>query len=655
MNAKRTTLLASCLFIGIIASAKTYTITSPDGRLKAEVSDGVEYCVYCDEQPLMQNCHIGLSIESEGTQNRILSAKKQPAQRTESIDAPFYRQSHIEASYNQLTLDLGKGIRLEFRAYNEGLAYRFTSAKKGDFIVENETADFNFVDDFTAYLPHTNNKERPFATSFENTYEVAPLSQCDPLQAFVPVTVDCNSCKVTLMEADLEAYPGMFVTAGDKSLKALFAQYPKTTDYWPWRRQLYVTSTENYIAKCKGTRTFPWRIIAVSHEDREMPVNNLVYLLASPNRIGDTSWVKPGKVAWDWWNDWGLSHVTFPVGINNDTYKYYIDFASKYGLEYIILDEGWYDPKSGDMLTTVPEIDLPELVKYGQERNVGIVLWTVFNVLDDQLDEACRLYEEMGIRGFKPDFMDRDDQTAVEMLYRVAQKSAEHHLFLDCHGIFKPTGINRTYPNILNYESIFGMEQTKWTKHDEADMPLFDVTFPFIRMQTGFLDFTPGGMRNATKADYQPIYSNPLTMGTRCHQAAMYVIYDSPFTMLADSPSAYEKDPAFTSFIASIPTQFDQTVIPLGKMGEYLVSARRCGDTWYVAGQTNWEGRTLHLDLDFLASGLWDADLLLDGGNADKVASDYLFSKEQNLSSSSSLNLRLASGGGFVVILRKQQ
>ncbi len=654
MNTRRTILSALCLLFGTVSFAKTYTLSSPDGRLTAEVSDGLSLSVACDGQTLLQDCHIGLSIEGEGTQTRILSAK-QAGQKKESIDAPFYRQSHIEATYNALTLELGKGLKLEFRAYDEGIAYRFTSAKKGDFIVENEVAEFRFVDDFTAYLTHTNNKERPFATSFENIYEVAPLGQCDPLQAFLPSCVDCGSCKVTLMEADLEAYPGMFVTAGDKSLKALFAQYPKETDYWPWRKQLYVKDTFPYIAKCKGTRTFPWRIIAVSHDDREMPVNNLVYLLGSPNRIGDTSWVKPGKVAWDWWNDWGLSHVSFPVGINNDTYKYYIDFASKYGIEYIILDEGWYDPKSGDMLTTVPEIDLPELVKYGREKNVGIVLWTVFNVLDDQLEEACRIYEEMGIRGFKPDFMDRDDQTAVEMLYRVAEKAAEHHLFLDCHGIFKPTGINRTFPNVLNYESIFGMEQTKWTKHDEADMPLFDVTFPFIRMQTGFCDFTPGGMRNATKADYQPIYSNPLTMGTRCHQAAMYVIYDSPFTMLADSPTAYEQDPAFTSFIASIPTEFDETRIPLGKVGEYIVSARRNGDTWYVGGQTNWQNRSLHLDLDFLSDGTWEADLLLDGGNADKVASDYLFSKEENVTSSSSFNLPMASGGGFVLILRPQQ
>ncbi len=637
-----------------VATANTYTLTSPDGRLRTEVSDGVRYSLYCDGTPLMEDCQLGLDIEGEAWQGKIVSARRKDNRR-ESVDAPFYRQRRVEAVYNTLTLSMGGGVSVEFRAYDEGVAYRFATAKGKGFIVENEVAEFAFAGDFTTYLAHSNNEKRPFATSFENTYAVAPLSQSRELQAFLPATVDCGDCKVTLMEADLEAYPGMFVVADGTKLTGLFAQYPKTTDYWPGRRQLYVKETMPYIAQCQGARAFPWRVIAVSCDDREMPVNNLVYLLASPNRIGDTSWVKPGKVAWDWWNDWGLEHVPFRVGINTDTYKHYIDFAAQYGLEYVILDEGWYDPEGGDMLTTVPEVDLPELVSYGEAKGVGLVLWTVFNVLDDQLDEACRLYAGMGIKGFKPDFMDRDDQTAVEMLYRVAERCAEYHLILDCHGIFKPTGINRTYPNVVNYESIFGMEQTKWMERGAQDMPKFDVTFPFIRMQTGFMDFTPGGMRNATRADYQPVYSNPMTMGTRCHQAAMYVIHDSPFTMLADSPSAYGRDPEYTRFIASIPTQWDQTIVPLGKMGEYIVTARRLGDTWYVAGQTNWDRRTLRIDFGFLDDGVYEADMLTDGGNADKVATDYRLARKEGISRTDGMDVELASGGGFVMVIRKQR
>ncbi len=650
MMTMRHVILSVLCLCCVAATAKTYTLTSPNGRLRAEVSDGVRYSLYSDGVPLMTDCRAGIDIEGETWQGKILSARR--GSKRESVDATFYRQSRIEAECNTLTLSLGGGVSMELRAYNEGMAYRFATTRRDSFTVENEVAEFCFTDDFTAYLAHSNNEKRPFATSFENTYTVAPLGQQPELQAFLPTTVDCGDCKLTLMEADLEAYPGMFVVAGEAKLTGLFAPYPKTTGYWPGRKQMYVKETLPYIARCVGTREFPWRIVAVSYDDRDMPVNNLVYLLASPNRIGDTQWVMPGKVAWDWWNDWGLEHVPFAVGINTDTYKHYIDFAAKYGLEYVILDEGWYDPEGGDMLTTVSELDLPELVRYGQEKGVGLVLWTVFNVLDDQLNEACRLYEEMGIKGFKPDFMDRDDQTAVEMLYRVAARCAEHHLILDCHGIFKPTGINRTYPNIVNYESIFGMEQTKWIERG-VDMPLFDVTFPFIRMQTGFMDFTPGGMRNATRADYQPVYSNPMTMGTRCHQAAMYVIHDSPFTMLADSPSAYERDTEYTRFIASIPTHWDETIIPLGKIGEYIVTARRLGDTWYVAGQTNWDERTLHLDFGFLGEGLYEADMLTDGGNANKVATDYRLTKEENLSNTNGLDLHMASGGGFVMILTR--
>jgi len=631
--------------------AKEFIVTSPDGRLKAVVVDGITYSVYCDDQLLMKDNQIGLNIQGEGMQTRISSSKKDKGK--ETLKPILYRQKEIKTEYNTLTLKLKGETSIEFRAYNEGIAYRFVTNRENDFIVDNETAEFNFANDYTAYLPYSTNKKNPMAMAFQATYDVAPLSQCQSALAFLPATVDCQTCKVTLMESDLEAYPGMFVSAKGSSLKGVFAPYPKTTDYYPWRKQLYVTGQESYIAKCKGKRSFPWRVIAISRDDREMPVNNLVYLLASGNRIGETEWIKAGKVAWDWWNDWGLQGVSFKAGINMDTYKHYIDFAAKYGLEYIILDEGWYEPKSGDMLTSIPEINLPELVSYANKKKVGIVLWTVFNVLDDQLDEACKKYSKMGIKGFKVDFLDRDDQTAVEMAYRIAAKCAEHHLLLDYHGVYKPTGINRTFPNIVNFESVFGMEETKWTPHDGKDMPLYDVTFPFIRMQTGFVDFTPGGMRNASKADFQPVYSNPMTMGTRCHQAAMYVIHDSPFTMLADNPSAYEREPEYTRFIASIPTDWDETIIPQGKMGEYIVTARRTGEDWYVAGQTNWNDRKINLKLDFLGAGKYKATILTDGANATKCATDYRLAQKEWTKDVEYL-VSMAPGGGFVVHLEKQ-
>jgi alpha-glucosidase len=333
-------------------------------------------------------------------------------------------------------------------------------------------------------------------------------------------------------------------------------------------------------------------------------------------------------------------------------------------LEYIILDEGWYNPKSGDMLTTIKDIDLPQLVAYGQQKGVGIILWTVFNVLEAQLDEACKKYADMGIRGFKVDFLDRYDQEAVEMIYHIAERCAQHRLLLDYHGIFAPQGITRTWPNVLNFEAVFGMEEVKWTERakvqregktvDEPskDMPTYDVTFPYIRGMVGPVDFTPGGMRNATRADFQPIYNNPMTMGTRCHQLAMYIVHESPLTMLADSPTAYEREPVYTKFLASLPTIFDETHVLQGAIGQYIVTARRKGDVWYVAGQTNWDERDLQVKFDFLPSGkLFDVRLFSDGMNANKDATDYQDQTIQNITANNTKTIHLASGGGFVMMI----
>ena len=381
-----------------------------------------------------------------------------------------------------------------------------------------------------------------------------------------------------------------------------------------------------------------------------MPVNNLVYALASPNRIGDTSWIKTGKVAWDWWNDWNLKGVPFKAGINMDTYKYYIDFASRNGLEFIVLDEGWYDPKSGDMLTVIPELDLTELIAYGKSQGVEIVLWTVFNVLDSQLEAACKKYADMGIKGFKVDFLDRDDQTAVEMVYRIAEMTARYKLTLDLHGIYKPTGIHSKYNNINNFESVFGMEEVKWTDI-KNNMPLYDVTFPYIRMMAGPVDYTPGAMRNATKADWRAMYYTPASMGTRCHQLAAYIVHDSPFTMLCDAPTNYLNEQECVDFIASLPVEVDSTFIASGELGKYIVTVRKKDVNWYIGGMTNWDERDVQLDFSFLPEGMsYTAVLFKDGVNANKQAEDYR--KETiRIDKDSRLTLHLASGGGFAMKL----
>ena len=651
-------ILSLLLLIGnvsLAAKEKKYVLSSPDGTLKVEISTGNElaYQVMHGNDTILSHSNIALVLEDGtvvGKTPRITGERRKKIK--DNIESPFYRFKEFVATGNELDLKLKGGFGIIFRAYNEGVAYRFYTTQSSDIIIKDEQAEFNFNKDYMAYLPYTTNDKKPMAMAFQNVYDITPLSKAQPKLAFLPVTVDCGSVKLTLLESDLEAYPGMFVQSqqGKYGLKGVFAPYPAKTDFYPWRKQEYVTETTDFISRSCGSRSYPWRVLAITEKDTDMPVNNLVYALASPNRIGDTSWIKTGKVAWDWWNDWNLKGVPFKAGINMDTYKYYIDFASRNGLEFIVLDEGWYAPKSGDMLTVIPELDLPELIAYGKSKGVEIVLWTVFNVLDSQLEAACKKYADMGIKGFKVDFLDRDDQTAVEMVYRIAEMTARYKLTLDLHGIYKPTGINRTYPHIINFESVFGMEEVKWTDI-KNNMPLYDVTFPYIRMMAGPVDYTPGAMRNATKADWRAMYYTPASMGTRCHQLASYIVHDSPFTMLCDAPTNYLNEQECVDFMASLPVEVDSTFIASGELGKYIVTVRKKDVNWYIGGMTNWDERDVQLDFSFLPEGVsYTAVLFKDGVNANKQAEDYR--KETiRVNKDSRLTLHLASGGGFAMKL----
>ncbi len=648
------------------AQGKKYALASPNGKLTIEITTGdrLAYQVMHEKDTILSSSNIGLVLADGtaiGNKSQVTGIKSKKI--SDQVESPFYRFKKFVATCNELDLKLKKGFGVTFRAYNEGVAYRFYTTRKSEVILKEEVAEFNFNKDNTAYLSYTTNDKNPLAMAFQNIYDVTPLSKAQRKLAFLPATIDCGKVKLTLLEADLESYPGMFLEKGDKetrgqedkgnarfSLQGVFAPYPAKTDFYPWRRQEYVTETTDFIARSTGARTYPWRVLAVTEDDTDMPVNNLVYALASPNRIGDTSWIKTGKVAWDWWNDWNLKGVPFKAGINMDTYKYYIDFASRNGIEFIVLDEGWYDPKSGDMLTVIPELNLPELIAYGKTKGVEIILWTVFNVLDSQLEAACRKYADMGIKGFKVDFLDRDDQTAVEMVYRIAEATAKHKLTLDLHGIYKPTGINRTYPNIINFESVFGMEEVKWTDA-KNNMPLYDVTFPYIRMMAGPVDYTPGAMRNATQKDWRAVYYSPMSMGTRCHQLAAYIVHDSPFTMLCDAPNNYLNEQPCVDFITSIPVETDSTFIASGKLGEYIVSVRKKDINWYIGGMTNWDERDIELDFSFLPAGArYTATLFADGINANKQAEDYR-TEQLTIDRNSRIKLHLASGGGFAMKL----
>ena len=674
--------LASLLIIsGISVSAKDYTIASPNGKNVVAIGKDLKILVKHSDKEIVSvkadfraseftGSKVGVySLESPSLQ-ALNSQFKGSKLFAEEIDAPFYRQKNLQISYRQMDLRFSNGVGLQVRAYDEGVAYRFYTTRKGETIVSNETADFCFPKDSRAWLAYSTNDEKPFAMAFQNYYHETLLSEAKDKYAFLPATIECGDVKVTILESDLRAYPGMFLKShrsaegrllptgrkkGDSpycEISAAFAKYPKKMGYYKWRGMSYVEETEDYIAKSTGARTYPWRVMAITEKDTEMPLNNLVYALATPNQIGDTSWIRPGKVAWDWWNDWNLKGVDFKAGINTRTYLYYIDFAAKNHIPYVVLDEGWYDSSKGDIMYPIADIDLQGLIDYGKAKGVSIVLWTVFNVLDEHLVEACEKYTKMGIAGWKIDFLDRNDQTAVEMAERLAKTCAQYQLFVDYHGYYTPTGMNRTYPNILNYEGVFGMEEARWAKKD-TDMPRYDVTFPFIRMMAGNVDFTPGALRNGTKDNWVECYQNPVSMGTRCHQLACYVIHDSPFTMLCDAPTNYEREQACTDLITSIPDTFDETKILLGKIGCYIVTARRHGDDWYIGGQTNWDERTVDLSLDCLSPGVsYQATIVTDGINANHHAEDYHID-HKTLTASDTLSLKMASGGGFVVKVKR--
>jgi Glycoside hydrolase 97. len=640
-------------------SSSTLTLSSPDSKIKVQIllKDTLRYAIRYEGNTILRPSAIGLVLANNqllGMQSHAAQSKIKSVQ--ETVNAFNYRRNFFTTNFNEATITFKDHSGVIFRAYNEGVAYRFFTTFNNDINIKDELAEFCFDQDYLCYMPHSTSQEHPFAMAFQSTYDIRKLTKANQsVPAFLPLTVDYdNGLKLTVTESDLEDYPGMFIKSeGKTSFKGIFAKVPAEVGYNAWRHQEYVTKQAEIIASVKGSRNFPWRVLAISSKDTEMPVNDLVYALATPCKIKDLSWIHGGKSAWEWWNDWGISGVNFKAGINTETYKHYIDFASANHLQYVILDEGWYNPAKGDMLTTIPEINLPELIAYAKSKQVDIILWTVFNVLDTQLEEACKLYSSMGIKGFKVDFLDRDDQKAVEMVYRIADMTARYKLTLDLHGIYKPTGLNRTYPNVINFESVFGMEEMKWSSPD-VNMPLYDVTFPYIRMMAGPVDYTPGAMRNSTKNDFKPIYSNPLSQGTRCHQLATYVVFDAPLSMLCDNPTIYQKEQECTSFISRIPVLTDDTKILQGNLGKYIITARRFGKNWSVGGLTSWDERDITLSLDFLDNNIaYKAEIFRDGINANKQAQDY--NRETvSINKDTKLKIHMASGGGFAMIITPQ-
>ena len=636
-------MLAPCLWLaGSAAAQSSYSLRSPDKKIEVRIRAGsrMQYDVLMNGKTLLQDSTMSIRIDQTtlGRDVKVKSAKERSADRM--LDPPVRQKfARIREHYNELRLDTEDGLAVVFRAYNEGVAYRLeTALAKAQVKVYSEEAVFQFAADHTVFYP----EEESFFSHNERSYLPRKMSAiAGATLGSMPAVVDAGGVKVAIAESDVEDYPGLWLrgTSGN-ALTAAFPPYP-LKEALERDRDFKVTQAADYIAVTKGTRTFPWRLMGIAEKDGDLITNPLVWLLAKPSQVPDTSWIKPGKVAWDWWNANNVYGVDFKSGVNTQTYKYYIDFAAKYGLEYIVLDEGWY--KLGNVLSVVPEINIEELMAYGKQKNVGIILWVVWKTLADQQQPALDQFAKWGAKGIKVDFMQRDDQLLINFYHDLARETAKRKMLLDFHGAVRPATMTRTWPNLISTEGVKGMEWSKWSADSN---PAHNVALPFTRMFLGPMDYTPGAMLNATKAGFAQVFDRPMAMGTRCHQLAMYVVFESPLQMLADSPSNYLREPEAMEFLSAVPSVWDETRVLDAKIAEYVVVARRKGRDWYIGAMTNWTPRDLEIDLSFLGEGSFRMETYQDGVNANRMASDYKLVKSA-VKKDAKMKLHLAEGGGW--------
>ena len=642
----------STLFILMILnlSAKDYSVSSPSGNLVVTVSVGedISYAVLLKGAEVIAPSTISMTLDNGvlGKNAKVQKAKTISGN-SEIVPVVARKYAKIQDIYNELTLSF-KNYSLHFRAYDEGVAYRWEVAAKAPFKVINEQATFTFPGNYSVWFP----EEESMFSHQERSYQYVKLSDITPERfASTGLLVDCaDNVKVYISESDLMDYPGMFLQGSAENQNALTGKFAGVVLETKQRNDRDVAPVKyaDYIAECKGARTFPWRAMIISEKDADLVQSEMIYKLAPENVLEETGWIKPGKVAWDWWNANNVFGVDFKSGVNNDTYKYYIDFASKYGLEYIILDEGWYH--LDNIMNVVDDIDVKELVEYGKQKNVGVILWVVWKALDDKLTEALDQFQAWGVKGIKIDFMQRDDQWMVNFYEKIAMECAKRQLLVDYHGAYKPSGLNRKYPNVISYEGVKGLENAKWS---ELPDPEHNVTLPFIRMVAGAMDFTPGAMLNATKQNFNPVFTQPMSPGTRCHQLGMYVVFESPLQMLSDNPSNYYREPECMKFLQAVPSVWDDTKVLDAKVSDYILVARRSANTWYVGAMTDWNPRSLQLDLGFLEAGNYKIQIWKDGVNADKHASDFKM-EEMNVTNTSKVKIDMAPGGGWVAIITKK-
>lgn len=616
------------------AFRETAATVSPDGHIRAALccsAEGLSYRVWLDGKPLIEPSSIGMTL-SDGT----VFGRGEPRK--------------VLTSSGRITIQY-KGHSLELRVEDDGVAWRWTSGRRKPFKVVSERASFRVGERIPLKVSYTHkHPDDPFLDDFENVYASTWLPAWDDSRLGVlPLMAGAPGARMVFAESDVVSYPGMFLAASGDALEARFPAYPAAEVQGGHNRlQMLVTEREPWIASCDGrARTFPWRVVCIAKTDRELAACNLVTRLAQEPE-GDFSWVRPGKVAWEWWNCYALGGVDFTPGVNTATYKAYIDFAARHGLEYVILDEGWAVKYADDLFSVVPEIDLPEIIGYASGKGVGIILWAGYTAFAKDIEKVCAHYASMGVKGFKIDFLDRNDQPMQEFMYRAAKVAAEHRLVVDFHGCPPPTGLQKRFPNILNYEGIFGLEQMRKRTLPEYDMVRFDVTAPFVRFLAGPADYTPGAFLNATRESFVPDKCSPMSQGTRCRQLAEYVVFDAPLQMLCDSPSRYESDPPCADFLFRVPTVWDEVRVLDGKVGQYIITARRKGSAWYIGAMTDWTPRSLTVDLAALGRGKASVEAWEDGPGASENAADW---QKNNFTASGRFTISLAPGGGWAGIV----
>ena len=644
-------------FIATKISAQQYQISSPDGHLTMKITNekSFHFSLLKNDKTIVPFVEAAMVLQQgiiPSEKDKITKAVKQ---QINQIIHPVIaiKNSTIKDEYHEIRLQYKNHFSVVFRVYNDAFAYRFETDYPDSITVMHERFNISLAENSSGWFAFANR----WMNGYEHIYQKESIDSFGKNKtAQLPLLLDLNNDgKVLITESDLYDYPGLYFTGNnDNNLESIFPPAVKTEKKndpkknWGWDRTFVPESVYNFIAHTKGARTFPWRIFAVADRDEQLLNNEIVYKLAAPTRITNTDWIKSGQVAWDWWNNWNVTGVDFRAGVNTETYKYYIDFASRNHIPYIIMDEGWY--KLGNMTERVPEVDVKAIADYGKQKNVGVVLWCVWRTLDNQMKEAMDLFEQWGVKGIKVDFMDRDDQAIVNFYWRCAEAAAQHHLIVDYHGAHKPTGLQRTYPNVVNFEGVPGLEQDKWT--DSLTTPWMAVTLPYIRMFAGPMDYTPGAMRNAQQKDFAPINDNPMSLGTRCQQLAMYVIFDAPLQMLADNPTTYEREKESLDFITSVPTTWDETIPLEGKVGEYVALARRKGNEYFAAAMNNWKARDITVDFSFLPEGTFHISIFQDGINADRNGTDYK-KIEKTITRYDQIEVHLAPGGGWAARIFK--